>query len=78
MKTSGSQLDRLLDPRGANVTIETLQRAATVLVRPLRVELVSGKLFLAAPTDRGVQESLLEAGRRSRITRPALAARRPY
>jgi predicted XRE-type DNA-binding protein len=40
MKTSRSQLDRLLDPKGANVTIETLQRAATVLGRQLRVELV--------------------------------------
>lgn len=39
MKTSRAQLDRLLDANG-NVTLETLQRAATVLGRKVRVELV--------------------------------------
>jgi antitoxin HicB len=40
METSRAQLDRLLDPKGGNVTLETLQRAARVLGRELRVELV--------------------------------------
>lgn len=40
MKTSRAQLDRLLDPEQGNVTLETLQRAAHVLGRELRVELV--------------------------------------
>ncbi len=40
MKTSRTQLDRLLDPKAGNVTIETLQRAASVLGRSLRLELV--------------------------------------
>lgn len=40
MKTSRAQLDRLLDPQSGNVTLETLQRAATVLGRQLRVQLV--------------------------------------
>lgn len=40
MKTSRAQLDRLLDPKQGNVTLETLQRAAKVLGRQLRVELV--------------------------------------
>jgi DNA-binding Xre family transcriptional regulator len=40
METSRAQLDRLLDPRGGNVTLETLQRAAQVLGRELRIELV--------------------------------------
>ena len=40
MKTSRAQLDRLLNPRVGNVTIETLQRAAKVLGRSVRVELV--------------------------------------
>ena len=39
MHTSRAQLDRLLDPEQGNVTIETLQRAANVLGRPLRFEL---------------------------------------
>jgi DNA-binding Xre family transcriptional regulator len=40
METSRAQLDRLLDPKGGNVTLETLQRAAHVLGRELRVEFV--------------------------------------
>jgi antitoxin HicB len=40
MKTSRAQLNRLLDPKDGNVTIETLQRAATILGREIRVELV--------------------------------------
>ncbi|HEY7549334.1 MAG TPA: helix-turn-helix transcriptional regulator [Hyphomicrobiaceae bacterium] len=40
METSRAQLDRLLDPKGGNVTLETLQRAALVLGRELRIELV--------------------------------------
>jgi antitoxin HicB len=40
MNTSRTQLDRLLDPSQGNVTLETLQRAAHVLGRELRVELV--------------------------------------
>jgi len=39
MKTSRAQLDRLLDPEHGNVTIETLQRAANVLGRSLRIEI---------------------------------------
>ena len=40
MKTSRAQLDRLLDAKAGNVTIETLQRAAIVLGRSIRLELV--------------------------------------
>ena len=39
MQTSRAQLDRLLDPERGNVTLETLQRAANVLGRSLRIEL---------------------------------------
>ena len=39
MHTSRAQLDRLLSPEAGNVTLETLQRAANVLGRTLRVEL---------------------------------------
>jgi antitoxin HicB len=40
MKTSRSQISRLLDPQDGNVTIITLQRAAKIVGRTLRVELV--------------------------------------
>jgi hypothetical protein len=40
MDTSRAQIDRILDPKRGNVTIETLQRAATILGRRVRVELV--------------------------------------
>jgi antitoxin HicB len=40
MKTSRAQLDRLLDPDNGNATIESLQRAARILGRELRMELV--------------------------------------
>lgn len=39
METSRAQLDRVLDPKGGNVTLETLQRAAKVVGRSIRLEL---------------------------------------
>jgi antitoxin HicB len=40
METSRTQVDRILDPKAGNVTLETLQRAAKIVGRELRVELV--------------------------------------
>jgi predicted XRE-type DNA-binding protein len=40
METSRAQIDRLLDPRNNSATLETLVRAAKVLGRQLRLELV--------------------------------------
>jgi antitoxin HicB len=40
MHTSRTQVDRVLDPKDGNVTIETLQRAAAVIGRKVQVELV--------------------------------------
>ena len=40
MRTSRSQVRRLLDPTDGNVTLATLQRAATIVGRKLRLELV--------------------------------------
>ena len=40
MHTSRSQLDRLLDPEIAGISLETLQHAATAVGRELRIELV--------------------------------------
>jgi transcriptional regulator with XRE-family HTH domain len=40
MGTSRSQVSRLLDPKDGNVTIATLQRAAKIVGRSLRLELV--------------------------------------
>ena len=39
LKTSRSQLDRLLDPENANVTLEALARAANAVGRELQLEL---------------------------------------
>jgi antitoxin HicB len=40
MQTSRSQIQRLLDPKDGNVTLNTLQRAAKIVGRSLRLELV--------------------------------------
>jgi len=40
MNTSRSQISRLLDPKDGNVTLSTLQRAAKIVGRSLRLELV--------------------------------------
>jgi len=40
MHTSRTQVDRVLDPKDGNVTLETLQRAAAVLGRKVQVELI--------------------------------------
>ena len=40
MHTSRAQLDRLLDPQNGGVTLETLQRAARIVGRELRLDLV--------------------------------------
>lgn len=40
MKTSRTQVDRVLDPTDGNVTIATLQRAASVIGRKVSVGLV--------------------------------------
>jgi antitoxin HicB len=40
LKTSRSQLDRLLDPANGNVTIGTLSRAAAIVGRTIRLELI--------------------------------------
>ncbi len=40
MKTSRSALDRLLDPENESVTLQTMKKAASVLGRKLKLELV--------------------------------------
>ena len=40
MQTSRSALDRLLDPENSSVTLQTLERAATVLGKKLRISLI--------------------------------------
>jgi hypothetical protein len=40
METSRTQVDRLLNPRDHNVTLATLEKAAVVVGRKLRLELV--------------------------------------
>ena len=43
MKTSRSALDRLLDPEVPSVTLLTIERAARVLGKKLRVEMVEAR-----------------------------------
>lgn len=40
MRTSRAQLDRLLDPGNTSVTLHTMQRAAAVLGKRVRLDLV--------------------------------------
>ena len=40
MKTSRAQVDRLLDPDNGSATVESLQRAARIVGRDLRMQLV--------------------------------------
>ncbi len=40
MKTSRASLERLLDPENSSVTLKTMHRAATVLGKQIRMELV--------------------------------------
>ena len=40
MNTSRAQVDRLLDPESGSATIESLQRAARIVGRELRMQLV--------------------------------------
>jgi hypothetical protein len=40
MQTSRAQLDRLLDPEKTGVSLDTIQRAASVVGRQLRIELL--------------------------------------
>lgn len=40
MKTSRTQIDRVLDPKNGNVTIETLQRAAEVMGKRIQLALI--------------------------------------
>ncbi|MEZ4682104.1 MAG: helix-turn-helix transcriptional regulator [Caldilineaceae bacterium] len=40
MNTSRSQLDRLLDPEKTGVSLEIIQRAASVIGKELRIELI--------------------------------------
>ena len=49
-KASRAQLDRLLDPANGGVTLETLQKAAKVLGRSIRVELVNVARESIGPT----------------------------
>ena len=43
MHTSRTQVDRVLDPEAGNVTIETLQRAAELVGRRVKIELVAAE-----------------------------------
>lgn len=48
MRTSRSQLDRLLDPANSRVQLDTLYKAASAVGRMVRLELVGGPARRAA------------------------------
>lgn len=48
MRTSRAALDRLLDPENDAVTLSTVQKAATVVGRQVRLELVQHAWFPAS------------------------------
>jgi DNA-binding Xre family transcriptional regulator len=52
--TSRSQLDRLLDPDNDAVTLETLQKAAALLGKHVRLELIDAEPIEAAVAEAGV------------------------
>src|ERR1700752_3622029 len=47
LRTSRSQLDRLLDPRNVSVTLDTITRAARALGKRLVIRIAEGKAKLA-------------------------------
>jgi antitoxin HicB len=55
MHTSRAQVDRILKAKG-NITIDTLQRAAALVGRQLRLELIHGSLpqFASCRHSRGL------------------------
>jgi antitoxin HicB len=59
METSRAQVDRLLDPDNGSATLETLMRAARIVGRELRLELVRPMTKKTDPRPR-LDEELLE------------------
>ena len=51
MSTSRPSLDRLLDPSNISVTLKTMDRAAAILGKRLRIELVDVREPRAVPVD---------------------------
>src|SRR4029077_8888662 len=52
MKTSRAQVDRLLDPENGSATIESLQRAARIVGRELRMQFVCAPPLRRGPAGR--------------------------
>jgi antitoxin HicB len=68
MKTSRSQLNRLLDPENDDVTLAALQRAAAALGRKIKVELADERAVIA--------KGSAAAPRTKKPVSPARAAKR--
>jgi hypothetical protein len=62
MKTSRTQIDRLLDPQNNKVQLDTLQRAAIAIGRSLKVELSKTAL-----TDRRERSERKQVRRRNKV-----------
>ncbi len=56
LRTSRSQLDRLLDPQYAGVTLSTLSRAAIVLGKRLKVQVIEGPVLEGITAQRSLRK----------------------
>jgi hypothetical protein len=72
MKTSRSQVDRLLDPQNNKVRLDTLQRAALAVGGSLRVELTGVRSGRAAGRAKKSLEAGAARGKSNGTKKPAL------
>jgi len=77
MHTSRSQLNRLLDPSNADVTLTALQRAAAALGRKIRLELSDERVRVVVKAKKaGIKSKVVvKAANRNRKAAPRVAAR---
>jgi antitoxin HicB len=75
MKTSRTQIERLLDPQNNRVQLDTLQRAALAVGRSLKVELA--KTAHAVHVHRAVEPANVRRGSKSAARTPPTRPSRP-
>jgi hypothetical protein len=75
MKTSRTQVERLLDPQNNRVQLDTLQRAALAVGRSLKVELV--KTAQTVHVDRTVERAHARRGSKMAARTRAMRTSRP-
>jgi len=75
MKTSRTQIERLLDPQNNRVQLDTLQRAALAVGRSLKVELA--KTAHAVQVHRTVESANVRRGSKLAARTPPMRSSRP-